>query len=63
MTIKDDINVDYPKSGDDRREAFEIALRDMGLWSAVSSVSWSAIKAEARKKLWINEKPIPQIAT
>lgn len=59
LTIKDDINVTYPKSGDERRETFEDILRNMNLLDKVSSVNGSSLRSLAKKSGWLETMPEP----
>lgn len=57
LTIKDDIDVDYPKSNDERREGFENVLSDMNLLGEVSSINGLSIKSLAKKSHWSESMP------
>lgn len=57
LTTRDDLDVEYPKSGDDRREAFEDALRDMNLLDEVSSVNGISLRALVKKSGWLESMP------
>jgi putative RecB family exonuclease len=59
LTIKDDIDIDYPKSEDKNREAFEAGLKALGVWDQLSSLSGSSFKAFAKKQGWIRGVPEP----
>lgn len=57
LTIKDDIEVEYPKSNDERRGDFENVLRDMNLLGEVSSVNGLSIKSLVKKSHWSESVP------
>jgi hypothetical protein len=57
LTIRDDLDVEYPKSNDERREDFEKVLRDMNLLGEVSSINGLSIKSLAKNSHWSESVP------
>ena len=51
--IAQKVSLDYPKTGDDDRERFEVALRRAGLWDDVI-----AVNAQRLKSLWLGEEDL-----
>jgi len=46
--IKEEVGVQYPKSGDKRREVFEDTLRKLGMWDRTSGLDHNKLKS-----LWL----------
>jgi len=59
LTIRDDLRVHYPKKEDLTRAAFEGQMKAMGLWDAVSDLSWSGLRALAEREGWAQEGAVP----
>lgn len=57
VTVKDDIKVNYPKSGDPARTEFAIKMNELALWDVVTDVSWSALKRTAKDAKWVDGVP------
>ena len=58
LTIKDDIEIEYPKSGDEERDGFEAALKGLGVWDQLTGLNHASFKAFAKKGGW--PKKIPE---
>jgi len=48
--ITQEVSIEYPKTADERRDAFEKALRKAGLWDEVVTVNWQKLKS-----LWFDK--------
>jgi len=57
LTVKEEIKVNYPKSGDENRPDFVRQMHDMGLWDTVTDVQWSVLKKIAKAKDWAKDVP------
>jgi len=49
--IRQAVALDYPRSGDERRDEFEAALRRAGVWNEVVTVNWQRLRS-----LWSDEE-------
>lgn len=57
LTIKDDIEISYPKSGKEGRDDFEAAMKGLGMWDQLTSLNHSSFKAFAKRQGWIKGAP------
>lgn len=63
LNIRDDLKVRYPKKDEIRRQDFEATMRRLGLWEAVSDVSWSSLKTLADHEGWASPGRMPDMLT
>jgi len=57
LTIKDDIEIDYPKSNDEERDDFETAMKGLGVWDQLTGLNHNSFKSFARKVGWLEKIP------
>lgn len=50
VDITERMKIDYPKSGDERRDDFEQALHKSGLWDRLTALNWSKLKSLWKEK-------------
>lgn len=61
LTIRKDIRLNYPKSDDEDRGAFEACLKETGLWDRVTDISWLSLHGIAKREHWLKGTP-PELA-
>jgi len=54
VEVTEKTKIDYPKSDDEGRDAFEATLRDAGLWDEVTAMHWARFRS-----LWLDEDAWP----
>lgn len=48
ITVKEDLKLNYPKSGDKARQDFAMQMNEMGLWEVVTDLSHQALRRLAK---------------
>ena len=57
LNVKEDVKINYPKSGDKNRSEFAVKMGELGLWDVVTDINWSALKKVALGEKWGQKVP------
>ena len=57
LTVRKDLTLRYPKSGEKGRGAFEKAMRESGLWERCADVNYMSLHGVAKREGWLKGVP------
>ena len=57
LTIRSDLAVHYPKSGDEGRRPFERAMRETGMWERCTDINYMTLHGIAKREHWLEGVP------
>ncbi|HPQ80436.1 MAG TPA: PD-(D/E)XK nuclease family protein [bacterium] len=57
LTLRKDLVLHYPKSGEPGRNAFERAMRESGLWERCADINYMTLHGIARRERWLDSVP------